>query len=97
MQDLGMHMKNNHNETDSMRLERLERSYKTGSKKVTTNEKSEEKIFDCSECGLLFHTEGQINIHNTNKHPIGAGADDWKGGKTVQNRKSKNLKRMIER
>ena len=54
MQELSLHMKMTHGETDSMRLERYERLMLQGSVSTPTIESNGKKIFDCSECGLFF-------------------------------------------
>ena len=68
MQDLSLHMKKNHLETDSMRLDRYEQLLIPGSVPSPTIVPNNENIFDCSECGMIFKTEMTFKEHNKNQH-----------------------------
>lgn len=64
---MGIHMKNVHWETDSMRLVRYEKLLLSESVN-TVGKPSYKQIFDCSECGIIFHTERQYKEHNEKEH-----------------------------
>ena len=57
-------MKNIHSEDDSMRLDRLEKLL--GKPKLPNT-----KIFDCSECVLVFQTDKQFREHIEKQHSSG--------------------------
>ena len=71
--DLNTHMALKHQETDSMRVERL-----TSMVDAVVNNTSEKKVlreatgkvFDCSECGILMGTSEEMKEHIKKKHTI---------------------------
>ena len=79
MQDFNKHMANIHFETDSMRLDRLEMSLKSGSNQTSTilpsvdtlkvKEIKNNKSTDCSECGIFFNTT-EAHAPHIKKHQI---------------------------
>ena len=73
MEQLNLHMKNLHQESDSDRLERSTDTFKSTliqeSKK--TNRGQDLKSYSCTECDLLFVTVGELNSHNEKHHEGG--------------------------
>ena len=73
MEQLNLHMKNLHQESDSDRLERLTDTFKSTliqeSKK--TNCGQDLNSYSCTECGLLFVTVWELNSHNKKRHEGG--------------------------
>ena len=68
---LSVHMKNIHNESDSMRITRLEKLiYLAVQKESIIKEVQIIKSYDCTECGILFGTSGQQSDHNDKYHKI---------------------------
>ena len=81
---LNTHMKYQHGETDSMRLERLTKRFELKwYNKDTKVELSEPQLksYDCTECGELFVTNKEQNNHNEKHH-------DSKGGCINENEES---------
>ena len=72
MEVLSVHMKLVHNETDSMRIDRLSETVKSTMCNKSINIKiiSDKKhvSFDCTECGLIFVTEEKMKGHNDEHH-----------------------------
>ena len=68
------HMKHVHLETDDMRIRRLEKTIKSFLEQEATTKKiiSENKLksLDCSECGIIFDTDGQYTLHHEEHHKI---------------------------
>ena len=72
MEILNTHMKILHNETDNMRIERLTITIDNDvNRKFTDNENTSSqslKIFDCTECGIIFPTAEEQKSHNEKEH-----------------------------
>ena len=63
-------MKNIHGETDNNRMTRLTETFSLTLKREPKERqnKSQQKIFDCSECGKLFNVNEELKIHNSEHH-----------------------------
>ena len=68
MEELNVHMKNMHSETDSMRLIRLEKLLMPKVAPTITIIPSNEKLYDCSECGSIFMTGVEHKEHIERRH-----------------------------
>ena len=72
MEFLNIHMKQEHEESDDMRITRLTSMYEAAlSNAKEKGERSNDKVlksFDCSECGLLFTTIQAQTEHNNEQH-----------------------------
>ena len=72
MEFLNNHMLLKHEETPSMRMDRLEKASQTNTSNTTkgTNPSTDTNIksMDCSECGLIFKTENEQNKHLVKEH-----------------------------
>ena len=72
-QDLNTHMAFKHQETDSMRIERLTTMVDgvvNKSSEINGYKEAPGKLFDCSECGIIMGTSEEMNMHIKNKHSI---------------------------
>ena len=65
---LDTHMKVKHNETQHLRIERLTEGVKKVRQGETSFNSLDKKSYDCTECGLLFSTGEELNIHNASEH-----------------------------
>ena len=68
---LDMHMKNQHNETEYMRMCRITQAVKISVDKKYPTIENKLKMFDCSECGILLVNIEQLNEHNMKIHNPG--------------------------
>ena len=68
MQDLNKHMTLVHQETDSIRIERLTRTFEAMERKTQESSVTNYKLYDCSECGDLFVSSDQLNSHIRKHH-----------------------------
>ena len=70
MPDLNKHMAQVHCETDSMRIDRLTKSFEAMESKAQEfrNLKVNYKSFDCTECGVLFKSQNQLKSHIDKVH-----------------------------
>ena len=65
MQELALHMKNIHDETDSRRITRLENWLSNPvSNQSTTTLPSNVKIYDCTKCGTIFKMKEDFASHD---------------------------------
>ena len=78
--DLNMHMKNIHSESDSMRLDRLQHIVSA----EVYPKRNISIMFDCSQCGIIFQTEGQFRAHNKN-NCCGVSEKQMRHGEEMQN------------
>ena len=70
IQDLNKHMIQVHQETDSMRIERLTMTFEAMERKTKADSLINSKLFDCSECGDLFVSSDQLKSHIKKHHKI---------------------------
>ena len=69
IQVMNVHMKNIHSETDDLRIKRLENFIGMTLQQESIMKKVQvSKSFDCTECGLLFDTQGQQREHYEKNH-----------------------------
>ena len=66
-EDMNFHMKKVHHETDHMRMEQI-----TGAIKLSNLQKKVQnsRIFDCTECGLIFNSSNENEKHIKEKHTV---------------------------
>ena len=69
MEQLNIHMKNIHQESDHERIYRVTETVKSALAQESLN--GNEKVYDCSECGLIFNTSDEQNNHNQKDHASG--------------------------
>ena len=68
--NLNQHMKNIHSETDRERLNRSEQLLMSHilQQEFTNKIVKDVSIYDCSECGIIFDTQGHQKEHNEKYH-----------------------------
>ena len=72
MEELNKHMEFVHQETPHERIERLTRTFQSmvnqTPESITIQSTDNPKLFDCSECGLIFSTNNEQRIHDEKYH-----------------------------
>ena len=73
MEQLNVHLKNIHQESDSDRIDRLTDTFKSALVEESIKSASVKNMisYSCTECGLLFENGEQLNCHNQEHHACG--------------------------
>ena len=70
MPDLSKHMAIVHQESDHSQMLRLTQTFESRLTKTSNINKNYEKIYDCSECGVIFKTSNLLENHNVKHHQV---------------------------